>query len=146
MNRHGYTDDCDGDTWSTIRWRGAVKKAIKGKRGQAFLRELLAALDELPEKFLVESKLENEDGGVCAIGAVCKRRGIKAPEWFNDEDVDPGEYRDALSEILGIAPVLISEIAYENDEGNRDDESRFRHMRSWVQNCIKQDVSTTQDL
>src|SRR5262245_16738600 len=36
-----------------MRWRGAVHAAIFGKRGQAFLTELLAALDALPEKKLL---------------------------------------------------------------------------------------------
>jgi len=47
MSRSGYSDDCD-DQWSLICWRGAVKSAIRGKRGQAFLKEMLAALDALP--------------------------------------------------------------------------------------------------
>ncbi|KGC50992.1 hypothetical protein DO66_5867 [Burkholderia pseudomallei] len=36
MSRSGYSDDCGG--WSLIRWRGAVNSAIKGARGQKFLR------------------------------------------------------------------------------------------------------------
>jgi hypothetical protein len=48
MGRAGYSEDCDG--WALIRWRGAVTSAIRGKRGQAFLREMLDALDALPVK------------------------------------------------------------------------------------------------
>lgn len=50
MSRSGYNDDCDG--WALIRWRGAVNSAINGKRGQAFLRELVAALDAAYDDFL----------------------------------------------------------------------------------------------
>lgn len=55
MSRSGYTEDCDG--WDLIRWRGAVASAIRGKRGQAFLREALAALDAMPEKQLISHDL-----------------------------------------------------------------------------------------
>jgi len=41
MSRSGYSDDCD--VWALIRWRGAVKSAIRGARGQAMLRELIQA-------------------------------------------------------------------------------------------------------
>jgi hypothetical protein len=73
MSRAQYSEDIDG--WELIRWRGAVAKAIKGKRGQAFLREMLIALDALPDKRLIARELE-KDGEVCAIGSVGKARGI----------------------------------------------------------------------
>lgn len=57
MSRSGYSDDYDGDNWDLIRWRGAVTSAIRGKRGQAFLREALAALDAMPEKQLIAGDL-----------------------------------------------------------------------------------------
>jgi len=60
MSRSGYSDDCE-DNWSWICWRGAVKSAIRGKRGQAFLRETLAALDALPERKLIAKDLIKTD-------------------------------------------------------------------------------------
>ena len=72
MSRSGYIDDygCGGreEQWALIRWRGAVASAIRGKRGQKFLRDVLAAMDELPEPTLISDELE-KDGQVCAIGA-----------------------------------------------------------------------------
>src|ERR1700722_1111238 len=73
MSRSGYNDDCE--QWALICWRGAVNSAIKGARGQAFLAELIAALDALPEKRLIATELEQE-GAVCAIGAVGRARGV----------------------------------------------------------------------
>lgn len=52
MSRSGYADWCD-DNWAMIRWRGAVASAVRGKRGQAFLRELATTLDAMPEKRLI---------------------------------------------------------------------------------------------
>lgn len=43
MSRSGYSDDCD----HIELWRAAVDAAVSGKRGQAFLRELLGALDAM---------------------------------------------------------------------------------------------------
>ena len=36
MSRSGYSDDCE----TMGLWRGAVERAIYGKRGQTFLREM----------------------------------------------------------------------------------------------------------
>ena len=68
MSRADYTDDVDS-AWAFIRYRGAVKSAICGARGQAFLREMLAALDTVADGRLISGALE-ENGSVCAIGAV----------------------------------------------------------------------------
>ena len=68
MSRSGYTDDYDG--WDLIRWRGAVHSAIRGRRGQAALREIIAALDALPEKWLAANSLETADGDYCTLGAL----------------------------------------------------------------------------
>lgn len=74
MSRSGYTDD-GLDSWQVIRWRGAVASAIRGRRGQALLTELLAALDAMPVKELIKEQLV-EDGAVCALGALGRARGV----------------------------------------------------------------------
>ena len=74
MSRSGYDDDYD-NTWGLICWRGAVASAFRGSRGQAFLREMLQALDNLPDKKLIAKELIQE-GAVCALGAVGKARGV----------------------------------------------------------------------
>jgi hypothetical protein len=125
MSRSGYSDDCEG--WDLIRWRGAVASAIRGKRGQAFLRELLAALDALPEKRLIANTLE-EEGAYCAIGSVGRLRGVDM------SGVDP-EYREQVAQTFGVAEALAAEIMYENDEGGHwkeTPEERFQRMRAWV--------------
>jgi len=110
MSRSGYSDDCDG--WDLIRWRGAVKSAIRGKRGQAFLVELRDSLDALPEKKLCAVDLQRKDGSCCAIGAVGKARGIDMTEMDGEYMTDTGE----LAEMFNIAGALVKEIEYENDE------------------------------
>ncbi len=126
MNRAAYSDDCGEDQWALIRWRGAVASAIKGKRGQAFLREMLEALDAMPEKRLIREELA-KDGAVCAIGSVGAKRGVDMSA------LDPGDhYR--LSEVFGIPNALVREIEYTNDDCwyGETPERRFDRMRKWV--------------
>ncbi len=128
MSRSGYSDCCD-DNWALICWRGAVNSAIKGKRGQAFLRELIAALDALPEKKLIAHELE-EAGEFCALGAVGKCRGMDI------KNIDP-EDPQSVAKAFGIAPALAREIVFMNDESHHycpePPENRWRRMRAWAE-------------
>lgn len=124
MSRSGYTDDCD-DIWALIRWRGAVSSALRGNRGQAFLRELITALDALPEKVLVVEELE-KDGEVCALGSVGKLRGMDMSA------IDP-EDREQVANAFGIAEAMAAEIMYENDEYGHSPQAVWLHMRKWAE-------------
>jgi hypothetical protein len=106
MSRSGYSDDCEN--WDLIRWRGAVNSAIRGKRGQALLRELAEALDAMPVKELVAHEFEAA-GQFCALGCVGARRGIDVSK------LDP-EDREGTAKAFGIAEALAAEVMYVNDE------------------------------
>ena len=129
MSRYKYSDDCDG--WALIRWRGAVYSAIRGQRGQAFLRGMLTALDAMPQKRLIANRLE-QAGEHCALGVVGAARGVR----IGSLDVDDDEYdRKAIGELLNVAPALVAEVMFENDEGgwlNETPEMRWERMRDWV--------------
>jgi hypothetical protein len=134
MSRSGYSDDVD-DQWQWIMWRGRVNSAIKGKRGQQFLRDLLKALDDLPEKRLIAEKLE-ADGEVCAIGSLGRARGVDMSA------LDP-EDSSTVADVFNIAGCLAQEVVYENDEGhygNETPEARYTRMRAWVLRNIKSEV------
>ena len=60
MSRSGYVD-CD-DPLAAGRWSAQVKSAMRGKRGQAFLRELASAMDAMPVKELIADELINSEG------------------------------------------------------------------------------------
>lgn len=123
MSRSGYHEDLD--EWALIRWRGAVAAAIRGKRGQAFLREMVAALDALPEKRLISQELATADGDVCAMGAVCKARGVDVSE------IDPDDY-STVAGTMGLSEAMVREIANENDERGVTPEKRWELMRKWA--------------
>lgn len=161
MSRHGYTEDEGDDPLEMGRWRGRVASTIRSKRGQAFLREVSAALDAIPGKRLISEELKTVDGEFCTLGAVGAVRGVDL------EAIDPEDY-DAVAAAFGIHPVMAQEIMWENDEQiSRFDyieveicgplhprdlwrghkrtvrvpaehaaERRWQHMRDWVESHI----------
>lgn len=143
MSRSGYSEDCDTD-WSWICWRGAVASAIRGKRGQAFLRELIDTLDAMPEKRLIKKTLQDEHGEVCAVASVMRSRGLSL-------DVDIYDY-EKIASLVGVNEKLVQELEDINDrvveyiclpwtdyEGStgwhRDEtpETRWRLIREWAE-------------
>lgn len=128
MSRSGYVYDMDN--WKMIKWRGRVASAIRGKRGQTLLRDLLAALDAMPVKRLVPDELQNAEGEVCALGAAGKLRGIDVST-LNPEDPE------SVAQAFDIATCLALEIAFLNDERCEffTPERRWKYMRDW---CVEQ--------
>lgn len=146
MSRSGYTDD-NGDykQWRLIMYRGAVKSAFRGARGQAFLKELRDALDAMPVKELIAQSFKVEDGAVCALGAVGARRGLDMTKHNSaDDDYDDGEGAASAAHELGIAEAMAREIVWTNDEGSRGyrtedgkwrderPDERWARVRMWV--------------
>lgn len=133
MSRHGYYE-CH-DLWASIRWCGAVKSAMRGQRGDAFLHEMLEALDALPEKKLCCSALFHE-GSVCTLGAVATLRKLDIPEDVADAEADEIDLHEDMAEFFGIPKALAAEIMYENDEGSaylyEKPQQRWARMRRWV--------------
>lgn len=132
MSRSGYIDgygDSDGEQWHLIMYRGAVTSAIRGKRGQAFLKEMLSALDAMPEKKLIREQLVDEYDSklVCSFGAVGLCRGVDMSK------IDP-EDSSSVAGAFGVAEAMAREIVYVNDDWYRKQtpEERFTRMRAWV--------------
>lgn len=164
MSRSGYSDDCD-DQWQFALWRGTVKRSLRGKRGQTFLKELLSALDAMPEKKLVRNVLEvdgfagryedaiivgadslvSEDGTVSAIGDVCAIGAVGRARGVDMSKLDPEDI-ETVAETFGISGAMAREIVYWNDEGSSREtpEARYQRMRAWVVNQItpSQDAAT----
>lgn len=109
MSRSGYCDDFgDDDPLQLGRYRAQVASAIRGKRGQALLRELVAALDAMPEKQLVAGELE-ADGQFCALGVVGQARGLNLAS-IDTYDVE------SLGPKFNIAEQMAREVMWVNDE------------------------------
>jgi hypothetical protein len=113
-----------------IKWRGQVASAIRGKRGQRLLIDLVKALDAMPEKVLIAGALVDEEGDVCALGAVGKLRGLTI------DGLDPEE-SESVAEVFDIADPLAREITYINDDyywWNRQEtpQERWERVRAWA--------------
>lgn len=132
MSRSGYSEDCD-DTLMYGRWRGVVASATRGKRGQLFFRDLVSALEEMPEKRLITDELIKE-GEVCALGALGKKRGLKM------DSIDPEDY-EVVAENFDIAAPLAQEVVYENDESeiNETPEERWTRMHKWAKSNLREE-------
>jgi hypothetical protein len=136
MSRSGYTEDYDEQYQNALElYRANVDRAIRGKRGQAFLRDLLAALDAMPEKRLISDSLVAPEIGVCAIGSLGQRRGI------NMDSIDPDD-AVTVGKAFNISQCLSREVVFENDEGYpsriETPEHRWTRMRAWVAAQIKE--------
>lgn len=131
MSRSGYSDNLEN--WDLIRWRGAVASSIRGTRGQAFLREMLAEMDALPLPRLVAHSLER-GADVCAIGTVGRARGMDLGA------LEPEEVQH-VAQAFGVAWALAAEIQFINDEGTyrpETPEQRFGRVRVWVVSQIQE--------
>lgn len=138
MSRSGYTDDYDRDDNSGYLYRGAVESALRGRRGQAFLKEMLAAMDALPRPRLIEGDLE-AGGEVCAIGSIGRARGVDMSK------LDP-EDAERVAAAFNIAPAMAREIVHENDDdffstGKETPEHRFDRVRKWIVAQIREPLS-----
>lgn len=131
MSRSGYIEELD--YWELIRWRGAVTSALRGRRGQAFLRELITALDALPMPQLIAEELIQK-GAVCALGSVGQQRGLDMRQ------LDPEDYDDVAG-VLNLPPALVREVTYENDQQGGPHETakeRWRRMRNWAVSWLRE--------
>jgi hypothetical protein len=137
MSRYCDRDDYDYEPWTEGQAAGALRSAIRGRRGQRLLRDLIAGLDALPVPELAAGALEDpETGCLCALGAVRLQRGLEAvPLRFDptDEDVDWRE----LAEPFAISETLANAVVAQNECGSKrnDEQSRRRRwlsVRAWA--------------
>ena len=129
--------DNDWEPWMGGQQAGALRSAVRGRRGQRFLQDLIDALDALPVPELSAGALEDEETGCCcAFGAVRRHRGAEAvPLGFDpmDEDQTP----DGLTEPFDVSRTLAWAVVQANEEcstSNTPDarRRRFQEVRRWA--------------
>lgn len=144
MSRHGYCEDGD-DPLEFGRWRAQVRSATRGKRGQKLLRDMLAALDAMPEKRLVALELEctpSLDAAQAATltailgreitveeyreqflerdtqareGDVCALGAVGRMRGVDMSDLNPDDF-EGVASAFDVADPLAREIVWINDE------------------------------
>ena len=142
MTRSGYTEDGDDEYGRVNLWRANIERATKGKRGQRFFRDLVAALDAMPEKRLVRGELETPKGEVCALGALRLQTGQDLTESIRESEWDE------LGKAFNVAPMLAREVMFENDDDfayYRDEtpEARWVRMRKWAEEQLVRAASSS---
>lgn len=143
---------------ASFLWEANQERSLRGRKGQAALKRLEAALLALPEPKLAVDVLEDADGMVCALGAIAKHEGyvgsLELPTPPEDEDDDEAwdewgvegdsqieEAMLALAEALDVPKLVAVAIIARNDEGSlRSPEVRYDDMLDWVQRCLRGDV------
>jgi hypothetical protein len=153
-------DACDGEGEMPYElWRASVVRARAGRRGQAVLAEMEAALLALPAKRLIEGAV-SRDGEVCAIGALAVHRRVTGGEqrafvlaaleeaWrgYDDEhDCDA----DAIARYLGQDVLRVTyTLAWEIQAVNDRDwhrtaptpEERYEWVLEWVRRHRRTEV------
>lgn len=125
MSRSGYSDEGEGINL----WRGAVRSALRGKRGQAALQALGEAMDAMPVKTLAAASLVNADGEFCTLGVLGQSRGMDMSQ------LDPDDW-EAVAKAFGLSEAMVREIVYLNDERctpyDYPGEKRWLFMRDWI--------------
>jgi hypothetical protein len=130
MSRSGYSEDYYGPELNL--YRGAVASAIKGKRGQAFIKEAIVAFDAMKDKRIITDSLhEPKLGEYCTLGVIGASRGmdLKSIEYAEPE---------GIAKAFGISKAMTAEIMFENDECDEypsrlsNPEKRWLRMRNWL--------------
>lgn len=106
--RLNYSDEEDRPGQFAL-WDANCRRSIKGAIGQRELRELEAALLALPEKRLIRDLLEDEQGGVCAIGCYAKHKGVDLSTF------DPEDESDEVGVAAGMPRLVAWKIVALND-------------------------------
>lgn len=153
MSRESNTDYYyDGPNTYGI-WMHAYGRAVKSKRGQAFLKEMKTALEVIPNHRLISSSW-CEESGVCALGAVAVKREVDAtgqaweetkatliPVFGQGETDDLRRSSEFAVDEFGVQRTIAWEVAQENDGGvgNETSADRWQRMYDFVNSMIIQD-------
>jgi len=139
-------------------WQANCDRSLVGRKGQAALRELEAALVALPNKRLIADEFENEEG-ICPLAAVAKYRGLTR----SDIKADPESEMEEVGVELGMPRLVAWKIVELNDiiiDGHYADtvgpvryggwrprvfipampEERYEKVLSWVRSRIVTEV------
>lgn len=115
--RIGYSDEEEYPGQFGL-WQGNCQRSLKGRAGQAALRELEAALLALPEKRLIAHKIIDSEGDVCAIGALAKHKGrdiLAEPNVGDDDEFEGDGEMEEIGMELGMPRLVAWKVVEKND-------------------------------
>ncbi len=130
--------------------RANTERAIRGKAGQAALRDLEAALLAMPRKRLVVKALA-QGGEVCAIGALLVLKRVRSgatyeaaaaeiEATYKPDDIADGAYQtDDIADGEGVAPAMVAWRLVELNDIRHEDatpEERYEIVLGWVRSKL----------
>lgn len=131
MGRAEYSEDCDGS--EVFLYRRSVETALRGRRGQRLVRDLIAGLEAMEDRRLITEDLVDDEGCVCALGAVARIRNIDDTLLKVLNDQSPS----LVARVLDIAESLAREVMFENDDDFgihiETPEQRWERVYAWAQ-------------
>lgn len=107
--RISYSDDEERPGQFAL-WDANCERSLRGKRGQQALRDLEAALLALPDKRLIADAVHDETGGVCALGAYGRHKGIDLSKFPNDYDSDEIGIAGGMPRLVAWTIVALNDI------------------------------------
>ncbi len=115
-------------------WQGNCKRSLKGKDGQAELKELRAALLALPEKRLIHGSLIDADGEVCAVGAYARYKGLNLSKFDPESDTDDVGIEAGMPKLVAWKVVEMNDMELDTETP----EKRYEKMLTWVESQLAQ--------
>jgi hypothetical protein len=109
-------------------WQANCERSLRGKSGQEELRELRSALMELRVKRLIKGSLEDEDGGICAIAAYGKRKGLDLSEFDLDYGSDEVGIAGGMPKLVAWKVVEVNDVELDHVSP----ELRYERMLAWI--------------
>lgn len=144
MSRSGFYEADSGD-WEEVlavgRTMGQVASATRGKRGQAFLKLALAALDGMEDKRLAGGTFGVAQGGcMCLLSSLATETG-RASVLSPGRDLEGDDtICDDMADAFDVAPILVRDLVWDNDENApRDPHERWKYMRNRIARAIKEE-------
>lgn len=145
--------DHEGDEWFPNQWwlyEANMQRCFSGVAGQQKLREVREALLALPRKRLISTRLADEQGDVCLVGALALHKAEDPKtelqllaEHITEEMAEWDSYEVeqrtlGTGKTLGLKETMVVELSYTNDNSHRDQtpEERYERVLAWVDSLI----------
>ena len=140
--RVGYSEDEEYGGQFNL-WQANCRRSRQGKKGQAALRELEAALMALPDKRIQKDVFVETSGEACAIGALMIHRNVscgmpRQQAIAECAKLDPDD-TEKHGVSIGLPRLVAWSVAVENDDEwkIRTPEERYLHMLAWIRKEMK---------
>ena len=130
--RINYSDEEDWPGQFEL-WQGNCERSLRGRQGQQELKELKAALLALPDKSLLYKTLYDEEGGVCAVGAYGRHKGLDLTKFDVDSETDEVGIEAGMPKLVAWKVVEMNDILFDR---TFTPEQRYEGMLAWVESKI----------